>query len=77
MTKAILDRITTNPEQCGGKPCIRGMRVRVTDVLELLASGLTAEQILRDELPYLEKEDIAACLLYAANKINHPVLSAA
>ena len=50
-------RISFNPEQCGGRPCIRGMRIRVTDVLDLLASGLSAEAIL-DELPDLESEDI-------------------
>jgi uncharacterized protein (DUF433 family) len=73
----LLERITTDPKVCGGKPCIRGMRVRVTDVLELLASGVTTDQIVSDELPYLEKEDISACLIYAATKINHPVLTAA
>jgi uncharacterized protein (DUF433 family) len=73
----LLTRITTDPKVCGGKPCIRGMRVRVTDVLELLAAGVSTEQIVKDELPYLEAEDISACLLYAANKINHPVLTAA
>ena len=68
-------RITVNPEQCGGRPCIRGMRVRVSDVLDLFAAGLTAEQILQ-ELPYLEAEDLQACLQYAAREINHPVLVA-
>jgi uncharacterized protein (DUF433 family) len=53
------------------------MRVRVTDVLELLAVGITADQIVSEELPYLKKEDISACLIYAATKINHPVLTAA
>jgi uncharacterized protein (DUF433 family) len=53
----IADRITIDPEQCGGRPCIRGMRIRVTDVLELLASGLSPQQIL-DEMPDLEAEDI-------------------
>jgi uncharacterized protein (DUF433 family) len=77
MKSQLFERITTNPEVCGGKPCIRGLRVRVTDVLELLASGLSAEEIIKDELPYLEKEDIAASLLYAANRLNHPVLNAA
>lgn len=56
---------------------MRGMRIRVTDVLELLAQGLSHEQILKEELPYLEQEDITACLQYAALKLNHPVLSAA
>lgn len=70
-----LDRITMNPEQCGGRPCVRGMRIRVTDVLELLAAGETPAQIL-EEYPYLEAEDIAACLRYAARRLNHPVLAA-
>ena len=69
----LLSRITTNPQQCGGRPCVRGMRVRVSDVLDLFAAGLTAEEILQ-ELPYLEPEDLQACLQYAAREINHPVL---
>ncbi|AEE48357.1 protein of unknown function DUF433 [Haliscomenobacter hydrossis DSM 1100] len=56
----MLERITINPEQCGGKPCIRGMRIRVTDVLELLANGLTQEQVV-EELE-IELEDVQACL---------------
>jgi len=56
-----LHRITVNPEQCGGRPCIRGMRIRVTDVLDLLASGATREEILQD-YPYLQSEDITASL---------------
>jgi uncharacterized protein (DUF433 family) len=71
----LLSRITTNPEQRGGRPCIRGMRVRVTDVLDLLAAGLTPQQVL-EELPYLEAADIQACLQYAAREIDHPVLLA-
>lgn len=71
----MLERITINPEQCGGKPCIRGMRIRVTDVLELLANGLSQEQIV-DELE-IELEDVQACLHYAVIKLNHPVLIAA
>ena len=71
----LLDRITIDPEQCGGRPCIRGMRIRVGDVLELLAAGETPEQIL-EEYPYLEPEDISACLGYAARRLNHPVLAA-
>ena len=67
------NRITINPEQCGGRPCIRGMRIRVTDVLELLATGLSEEQILT-ELPDLEPEDIHACLSFAARKLDHPVV---
>jgi uncharacterized protein (DUF433 family) len=71
----VADRITVNPEQCGGRPCIRGLRIRVIDVLDLLAAGLTAEQIL-EELPDLEAEDIVACLRYASHRIDHPVLAA-
>ena len=62
-------RISVNPKQCGGRPCIRGMRIRVTDIIDLLASGLTQSQIL-DELPDLEKEDIAAALKYVSYKCN-------
>lgn len=69
------ERITFNQDQCGGRPCIRGMRIRVKDVLDLLASGVPREEILED-LPYLEAEDIAACLDYAAAEIDHPVLVA-
>ena len=71
----LLDRITLNPEQCGGRPCIRGMRIRVIDVLELLAAGQTPDEILAD-FPYLEREDIAASLQYAARRLDHPVLAA-
>ena len=77
MNTHLLERITFNPNQCGGKPCIRNMRIRVTDVIELLANGLTPEQIITEELPDLNAEDITACLLYAAVKLNHPVLQAA
>ncbi|HEX8181074.1 MAG TPA: DUF433 domain-containing protein [Pyrinomonadaceae bacterium] len=70
-----MDRITSDPEQCGGRPCLRGMRIRVADVLDLFAAGLTAEQILA-ELPDLETEDLQAALQYAARKLDHPVLAA-
>lgn len=69
------ERITTNPKQCGGRPCIRGMRIRVVDVLDLLAAGLTHDQIL-EELPDLEKNDIEAAIKYARGKIDHPVVAA-
>ena len=72
----VLDRITFNPQQCGGKPCVRGMRIRVTDVLALLANHLTFEQIL-EEMPDLKIEDIQACIEYAIKKIDYPVLRAA
>jgi len=71
----LLDRITINPEQCGGRPCIRGMRIRVVDVLDLLAAGLSREQVL-EELPDLEAEDVTAALQYASRRLDHPVLAA-
>jgi uncharacterized protein (DUF433 family) len=71
-----LDRITFNPKQCGGKPCIRGMRVRVQDVLELLADGLTPDEVVK-QLPYVELEDVRACLKFAAKRISHPTLGVA
>lgn len=71
----LLDRITINPRQCGGRPCIRGMRIRVSDVLDLFAAGLSAAEILA-EMPDLETDDLNASLLYASRKLNHPVLVA-
>ncbi|NJL42048.1 MAG: DUF433 domain-containing protein [Leptolyngbyaceae cyanobacterium RM2_2_4] len=71
----LLERITVNPKQCGGRPCIRGMRIRVSDVLDLFAAGLSADEILED-LPDLEIDDIRASLTYAARKLNHPILVA-
>jgi uncharacterized protein (DUF433 family) len=71
----MLDRITIDPEQCGGRPCIRGMRIRVSDVLDLLANGLSSKQVLQ-ELPDLEVEDLAACLRFASHRIDHPMLTA-
>ncbi|MFT4547518.1 MAG: hypothetical protein ACI8XO_001890 [Verrucomicrobiales bacterium] len=69
------ERITINPKQCGGRPCIRGMRIRVTDVLDLLAAGLNFDQIL-DEMPDLERKDITAAINYAKQGIDHPVIAA-
>ena len=71
-----LDRITVDAAQCGGRPCIRGLRIRVSDILELLATGETREQIL-SEYPYLEAADITAALMYAARQFDHPILKAA
>lgn len=68
------ERITINPKQCGGRPCIRGMRIRIIDVLDLLAAGLSREQVL-EELSDLE-EDIEAALRYASRRLDHPVLAA-
>ena len=70
-----MSRITVNPRQCGGRPCVRGMRIRVIDVLDLLAAGLSTEAIL-EEMPDLEAEDIRACVLYARSRIDHPVVAA-
>ena len=68
-------RITHNPAQCGGKACIRGMRISVSDVLDLYAAGLSPDQILA-ELPDLEPDDLQAALSYAARELDHPVLVA-
>ena len=69
----LLNRITSNPRQCGGRPCIRGMRIRVKDILDMLAGGASEEEILAD-FPYLEPDDIRASLEYAAAQIDHAVL---
>jgi uncharacterized protein (DUF433 family) len=71
----LLKRITVEPEKCGGRPCIRGMRIRVVDVLDLLASGLTVEQVLV-ELPDLEREDVFAAIYYASRRLDHPFVAA-
>jgi uncharacterized protein (DUF433 family) len=71
----LLAKITINSKQCGGRPCIRGMRIRVSDVLDLFVAGLSAEEIL-EEMPDLEADDLKAALLYASCQLNHPVLVA-
>jgi uncharacterized protein (DUF433 family) len=71
----IFERITVNPEQCGGRPCVRGMRIRVRDVLDLLAAGLTQDEVL-EELPDLVREDIEACLRFASRRMDHPIIAA-
>jgi uncharacterized protein (DUF433 family) len=68
-------RITFNPAQCGGRPCIRGMRIRVSDILEMLADGVSAQAILAD-FPDLEPEDISAALRFAAKRVDFPRLAA-
>jgi uncharacterized protein (DUF433 family) len=70
-----LARITSDPQICGGRPIIRGMRVRVSDVLDMLAGGATRADILRD-FPYLEDEDISAALDYAARASDHTLIKA-
>jgi uncharacterized protein (DUF433 family) len=71
-----LARITINSGQCGGRPCIRGLRIRVTDVLELLGAGASIDEILAD-YPYLEREDVLAAIEYAARQTDHAVLLSA
>jgi uncharacterized protein (DUF433 family) len=68
-----LSRVTVDPHQCGGRPCLRGLRIRVKDVLDLLAAGASREEILQD-YPLLEGGDITAALEYAARQVDHPVL---
>ncbi|WP_237476745.1 DUF433 domain-containing protein [Lichenibacterium dinghuense] len=70
------DRITLDPDQCGGRPCIRGLRIRVKDVLDLLAAGASREEILED-YPLLEADDIAAVLEFAARESDHVILRVA
>lgn len=65
--QALEARITSNPKQCGGRPCIRGMRIRLADILEMLAEGVRVDEIMAD-FPDLESEDIQACLLFAAKR---------
>jgi uncharacterized protein (DUF433 family) len=72
----VADRISVDPEQCFGKPCIRGMRIRVVDILDNLAGGATPQEILED-FPELEAEDITAALAYAASVMERPVYIAA
>ena len=73
MTTTLDQRITVNPQQCGGRPCVRGMRIRVGDVLDLLANNLTPDQII-EELPDLELADISACIRYASQRVSHAVV---
>jgi uncharacterized protein (DUF433 family) len=76
VTSQSVDRITIDPEVCGGRPCIRGLRIRVKDILDMLAGGATRQEILAD-YPYLEDQDITAALEYAARATDHPVIAAA
>jgi len=69
------NRITFNPKQCGGNPCVRGMRIRVSDVLELLVDDMTPDQIVA-QLPDLELDDVRACIAFAAQRIGHPTVVA-
>ena len=76
MKNSLLDRITVDDAKCGGRPCVRGMRIRVTDILELLSAGASVEEILED-YPSLEREDILASIEYAARQADHSVLLSA
>ena len=72
----LLERITIEPGKCGGRPCIRGLRIRVADVLDLLSHGASADEILED-YPQLQPEDIRAALRYAAVQADHAIVIAA
>jgi uncharacterized protein (DUF433 family) len=72
----LLQRITVEPGKCGGRPCIRGKRMRVSDVLDLLAAGADVEEILRD-YAFLERDDILAAIAYAARQTDHIILQSA
>ena len=74
-SNTLLDRITSNPDVCGGRPCIRGMRIRVSDILEMLASGVAQSEIL-DDFPDLDPDDIKACLMFAARRLDIPRVAA-
>ena len=76
MKPSLLDRITIDPGKCGGRPCIRGLRIRVTDILGLLSSGASHQEILED-YSLLEDDDILAALEYAAGQTDHSILIAA
>jgi uncharacterized protein (DUF433 family) len=76
MTSALLDRITIEPGKCGGRPCIRGLRIRVSDVLELLANEASIEEIVAD-YPGLERQDVLAAIAYAAHQTSHAVIRVA
>lgn len=71
----LMNRITVEPGKCGGRPCIRGYRFRVSNLLELIAAGATQEEILAD-YEFLEPEDISAAMRYAARLLDHPVITA-
>jgi uncharacterized protein (DUF433 family) len=76
MRSELLKRITIEPDKCGSRPCIRGKRIRVVDILQLLSSGATFEEVLAD-YPFLERDDILAAIEYAALQTDHVVLQSA
>lgn len=75
-TKTLADRISVDPEVCGGRPCIRGTRVRVSDILDMIAHGASPDDIVSG-YPYLDKDDVAAALSYAARAVDHRIVQAA
>jgi uncharacterized protein (DUF433 family) len=72
----LLDRITSDPAICGGKPCIRGMRMRVLDIMQMMAGGDSVDDIV-EAFPYIEREDVLACLAFAATRVEYPFVRAA
>jgi uncharacterized protein (DUF433 family) len=76
MSQSLLDRVTIEPGKCGGRPCIRGSRMRVSDLLELLSHGATIEEIVAD-YPALERDDVLAAIAYAALQTSHAVVRVA
>ena len=74
-SQELLKRITFEADKCGGRPCIRGMRIRVVDIMEMLLAEMSHKEILED-FPYLEQEDIRAAMLYATKQLDHSVISA-
>ena len=71
----LADRITVDPAQCGGRPCVRGLRIRVTDVLDLLASGLSPDAVI-ESCQTSQLEDVSACLRFASRRLAHPIVAA-
>ena len=76
MSQSLLDRVTIEPGKCGGRPCIRGRRMRVSDLLELLAHGATIDELVAD-YPALERDDVLAAIAYAALQTSHAVVRVA
>jgi uncharacterized protein (DUF433 family) len=75
-TRTVADRISVDPEICGGRPCIRGTRVRVSDILDMIADGASPDDIVKG-YPYLDRDDVAAALSYAARAVDHRIVHAA
>ena len=76
MKSSLLDRVTIEVGKCGGRPCIRGLRIRVADILGLLGASASHQEILED-YPFLEENDILAALEYAAVQTDHAILISA